>query len=186
MKAGVNAPATTSCGRLFDGVAAIAGGRSTVSFEGQAAMEWEMTMYRWGKVEEMEAETQPALSDGYDCELVEMSEGIVLDYRPLVRTVVEEVIAGVHPSLISRRFHAGLCRALASVCHSLGEQTGLQTIALSGGCFQNVYLSTVLPRVLSRAGFEVLVHRLLPPNDGCISLGQAVVASHLCQGERSH
>ncbi|MDZ7392781.1 MAG: carbamoyltransferase HypF [candidate division KSB1 bacterium] len=179
MKAGVNAPLTTSCGRLFDGVAAIAGGRRIVSFEGQAAMEWEMAMYHLVGPEEASSDLERAAEEAYACDVRDTPDGLILDYRRLVKGVVGDVLAGVEVPLISRRFHAGLCVALAKVCVRLREQTGLQTVALSGGCFQNVYLSTVLPRMLTAAGFEVLVHRLLPPNDGCISLGQAVVASQV-------
>lgn len=176
MIAGLNAPVTTSCGRLFDGIAAIAGGRPTVSFEGQAAMEWEMAMYQGAWPEEMHAGGQPTLSDRYPLELVATDSGLELDYRPLVRAAVEDVLAGRSAAIVSRRFHAGLCLGLAEVCVLLRERTGMSTVALSGGCFQNVYLSSVLPRLLRARGFEVLTHRLLPPNDGCISVGQAVVA----------
>ncbi len=174
--AGLNAPVTTSCGRLFDGIAAIAGGRLTVSFEGQAAMEWEMAMYQQAWPEEMRAGEEPTLSDRYPLELVETDSGLELDYRPLVRAAVDEVLAGKSAAIVSRRFHAGLCWGFAEVCVLLRERTGVSTVALSGGCFQNVYLSSVLPRLLRARGLEVLTHRLLPPNDGCISVGQAVVA----------
>jgi hydrogenase maturation protein HypF len=177
MVAGLNAPITTSCGRLFDGVAAIAGGRTTVSFEGQAAMEWEMAMYHPTWPDEMGAEEKVALDDRYPLAVVETGSGVELDYRPLIRAAVEDVLRGENVAFISRRFHAGLCVGLAQVCALLRERTGVSVVALSGGCFQNVYLSTVLPRLLRSGGLEVLTHRLLPPNDGCISLGQAVVAA---------
>ncbi|MBC7187678.1 MAG: carbamoyltransferase HypF [Calditrichaeota bacterium] len=177
MKAGVNAPVTTSCGRLFDGVAAIAGGRRVVSFEGQAAMEWEMAMYQGTWPTEMDTAGASVPDDCYALAVVETADGLELDYRPLVRAAVEDVLAGKTAAAISRRFHAGLCVALVQVCNLLAERTGVRTVALSGGCFQNAYLSTLLPRLLAARGFEVLTHRLLPPNDGCIALGQAVVAA---------
>ncbi len=172
LRAGLNAPWTSSCGRLFDAVAAIAGLRAEVSYEGQAAMELEMAMYRDIPPDRApEVDVQP-----YDYAISHEGGLWELDWRPMIRGVLEDRRNGKPLSEISLRFHRSVTLALAELAERVRGETQLRTVALSGGCFQNLYLTQALQRGLASRGFRVLVHRLVPPNDGGISLGQAVVA----------
>jgi len=95
---------------------------------------------------------------------------------PCIRAVVADVRAGIAAGVIAARFHNGLAQMVRDVCVCLRKETGLKEVALSGGVFQNVtLLGKVLP-LLQEAGFTIYIHRLIPPNDACISLGQAVIA----------
>ena len=159
---GVNSPDTSSLGRLFDGVAAITGLRKTVAFEGQAAMELEMT------------------ADGvadriYDFEWL-TAESIQIQTGPIIRGVVDDVQQGIPVSLISARFHGTLIRLFAELSEILRQKNSLNRVVLSGGVFQNSLLLTGLISALEKKGFEVFSHTLVPTNDGGISLGQAVIS----------
>jgi hydrogenase maturation protein HypF len=94
-----------------------------------------------------------------------------------VRSVVADVDRGESVSRISGRFHAALAAAIAESCRRLREHTGLATVALSGGCFQNRRLTEHAARLLDSLGFDVLLHARVPPGDGGIALGQAAVAA---------
>ena len=160
---GVNAPLTSSAGRLFDAVAAILGVRDSINYEGQAAVELE----QWA--DRGEQGSYPAtVTDG---------PTLQLHGADLVRCVVEDLHAGVAPEVIATRFHHGVADAIVQVCGRLRETTEVGTAALSGGVFQNVLL---LERTV--AGLEP--HSRVPPNDGGISLGQVAVAAALL-GSRS-
>ena len=168
LKKGVNVPPASSCGRLFDAVAALLGVRNVASFEGQAAMELEML-----------ADPQSAVS--YPFGLKMDGALLVFDPRPLVRALVASVTAGEPVSACAGRFHATLAEMVRQVCLVLRARRGINNVALSGGVFQNVLLTTQVRERLERAGFTVLTHSLVPPNDGGIALGQAVVAGRLIQ-----
>jgi hydrogenase maturation protein HypF len=160
---GINAPLASSCGRLFDAVAALLGVRSVASFEGQAAMELEML-------------ADPAARSAYPFAL-KMVEGVlVFDPRPLVRALVDAVVGGEEPAACAGHFHVTLAEMVRQVCLVLRARREINTVALSGGVFQNALLTTLVRERLERAGFSVLSHSLVPPNDGGIALGQAVVA----------
>jgi hydrogenase maturation protein HypF len=94
----------------------------------------------------------------------------------LVRAAAEDLLAGAGPAVIAARFHRGVAAAIAEVCTALRERSGLGTVALSGGVFQNLLLLGQVVDRLEESGFRVLTHARVPPNDGGISLGQAVVA----------
>ncbi len=160
---GVNAPLTSSAGRLFDAVAAVLGIRDSINYEGQAAVELEQ------RADPTELGTYPAA----------ISEGPVLQLHgaDLVRAVVADQRAGVAPEVIATRFHHGLADATVRVCQMLRESTGVAVAALSGGVFQNVLLLERTVASLEQAGFRVLTHSRVPPNDAGISLGQVAVAA---------
>jgi hydrogenase maturation protein HypF len=164
MAQGFNCPLTSSLGRVFDGVAAILGTRQAVSFEGQAAME-------------LETLAAGRTKKSFPFELMRDGDGLVLDLRPLVRAIAEERIKGKDPAAIAAAFHRSIIGAIAAVTVAVREQTGLGKAVLSGGCFQNRVLLEGTLRELEKAGFEVYTHQMLPTNDGCIALGQAVVAA---------
>jgi hydrogenase maturation protein HypF len=159
----INSPLTSSLGRLFDGVAAIAGLRSRVSYEGQAAMELEMA-------------AQSETESFYDYYLEGDGPWQMLP-APIVRAAVADVGRGCTVGLISARFHNTLIRLFGDLCGRIRAAHGLKRVVLSGGVFQNARLLTGLVPVLEARGFEVFSHRLVPTNDGGIALGQAVIAA---------
>lgn len=164
MALGFNSPRSSSLGRVFDGVAAILGIRQAVSFEGQAAMELE-TLATGGT------------KKSYPVEISAGDGTTVLDLRPLIHAVAEERIKGKYPAAIAAAFHRTIIAALAGMAGTIRETSGIGKAVLSGGCFQNRVLLEGTVRELEKAGFEVYTHRWLPPNDGCIALGQAVSAA---------
>ncbi|MEA2468947.1 MAG: hydrogenase maturation protein HypF [Thermoleophilaceae bacterium] len=154
-RSGLNSPITTSVGRLFDAVAALCGLRNEVTYEGQAAIELEAA-----------------------CDLSERCAYPMpgLDARETIAAVVADVKAGIDVGRIAMRFHRGLARATADACAA----TGIPTVVLSGGVFQNRVLTELTIQQLERHSLTPLLPRLLPPNDGAISYGQAAVAA--CSG----
>ncbi|MCA1836459.1 MAG: carbamoyltransferase HypF, partial [Actinobacteria bacterium] len=163
----VNAPLTSSAGRLFDAVAAILGIRDSINYEGQAAVE-------------LEQRADLTESGSYSARV---SEGptLALHGVDLVRAVVADLQAGIAPEVIAARFHHGLADAIGRVCLALREITGVDVAALSGGVFQNVLLLERTVANLEHAGFRVLTHCRVPPNDAGISLGQIAVAAATAQ-----
>ncbi len=161
---------TTSAGRLFDAVAALLGLRRTVSYEGQAAVELEA-------LAAMAGEVTGARSATYPLELSDAGGMLVLDTAPLVAAVVDECRRGTPPALVAARFHDSLGLAAAEAAGRLATARRLRTVALSGGVFQNARLTASVEDELIRRGFEVLVHALVPPNDGGISVGQAAIGA---------
>ncbi|WP_263247102.1 carbamoyltransferase HypF [Saccharopolyspora rosea] len=159
---GRHAPLTSSAGRLFDAVAAVLGVRDVVSYEGQAAIELEQLADR------SERGGYPVSVTGDDV--------LRVDGGDLVRGAVEDLDAGTPPATAAARFHNGLAAAVAEVCARLAGTTGVLAVALSGGVFQNMLLLQRTVALLERRGLRPLVHSRVPPNDGGISLGQAVVA----------
>ncbi|HPQ43013.1 MAG TPA: carbamoyltransferase HypF [Syntrophales bacterium] len=159
----INSPLTSSLGRLFDGVAVIVGLRHTVFFEGQAAMELEAI-----------AKKQTTLSLPFD--ITEEGKSLLLDFSPAIRRIVELLLAGESKESLSWTFHRCLCEAFREMAVRIREETGLNRTVLSGGCFQNRILLEGCLQELRDAGFDVFTHRLVPTNDGGISLGQAVCA----------
>ncbi|TVM30837.1 carbamoyltransferase HypF [Oceanidesulfovibrio marinus] len=153
----INAPITTSCGRLFDGVAAMLGLANTASYEGQAAIR-------------LEGAQDYSETSAYPCAV---SADGNLDTLALFAMAHQDWATGVSAGVISRRFHLGLIRGLADwAAHHTGR-LGLERVALSGGVFQNRTLALALPKALADRGLIPLVHGFVPPNDGCIALGQA-------------
>jgi hydrogenase maturation protein HypF len=160
---GFNAPLTSSLGRLFDGVAAIAGIRRRVNFEGQAAMELEM----------MAADRNDEL---YDNQWVS-DDGYKILVAPIIRAVIRDVQRGVPVARISAAFHNTLIRIFVDICTDIRQERELNRVVLSGGCFQNAILLSGMIQELQRQRFEVFAHEKVPTNDGGISIGQAVAAA---------
>ncbi|MGD0695993.1 MAG: carbamoyltransferase HypF [Terriglobia bacterium] len=153
---GVNAPWTTSVGRLFDAVASMVGVADESRFEGQAAMMLERAI--------------GSLSTDESYELV--SSGDTGDWAPLIEAVRQDVARQEPKGLVAARFH----NALANWIVTVSERVGERQVVLSGGVFQNGYLVERTSALLEAGGFRVLTHRYVPPNDGGIALGQAVLA----------
>jgi hydrogenase maturation protein HypF len=168
---GINAPLTSSAGRLFDAVAALLGVRDAVNYEGQAAIELEQL-------------ADPGEGGSYGC-AVEDGDMLRVAGADLVRAAALDLAAGVSREKISSRMHNGTSAAIAHCCRRLRERTGIGTVALSGGVFQNMLLLHRVVGLLEADGFTVLTHSRVPCNDGGISLGQAVVAAAVTSGSRS-
>ena len=154
---------TSSAGRLFDAVAGLLRLRTRITYEAQAAIELESA-----------AAGQPLEGPGgYELDVA----GGVLDPTPLLARVVADRDTGMPPAQISAGFHAGLGQGVAGAAAAAAGEHGLDTVALSGGVFQNARLTAVVAGALEAAGLRVLVHRRLPPNDGGVSVGQAAIAA---------
>jgi hydrogenase maturation protein HypF len=162
---GVNSPLTSSCGRLFDAVAALSGVRQQVNYEAQAAIELEMTLSA------SEDET------GYPLELLPEGDGWIIGTRPLFEALLDDLGGNLPVAAISRRFHNGLVEGFVQLATLLRKKTALRSVCLSGGTFHNIYLSQRLEARLSEAGFEVFTQKEVPSGDGGLSLGQALVAA---------
>ena len=160
-------PVTTSVGRLFDAVGAMACGRTTVSYEGQAAIE----------IEALAASVEPEGVAPYPVALTTSGGRAVMDPAPLVAAVVADLAEGRPAPEVASAFHEGVAAATVTLAIRLATTRGLSTVVLTGGVFQNTRLSTLIEDGLHGSGLEVLVHRSVPPNDGGISIGQAAIAA---------
>ncbi len=170
IEAGVAGPPTSSMGRLFDAVSALLGVRFESRYEGEAAIDLEMA-------------TDPRAADPdfaapYPIDLIP-SPGSVRIWRTgsLIREIVAEIEGGKSPDTVGSRFHATVSQVIVELCVGIRDRGGPRKVALSGGVFQNAILTERTAAALERAGFEVLLHRLLPSNDGGLSYGQAAVAA---------
>jgi hydrogenase maturation protein HypF len=169
MERGVNTVPTSSSGRLFDAVSALAGVRQEINYEAQAAIELENLVAR--------GET-----DAYTFDLVPSQTGdtprtIQIDSAPVIRDVVGDVRASVPSAIIAAKLHNGLAAMIRDVCVRLREGSDLNEVCLSGGVFQNITLLERVVPLLQEASFTAYTHHLVPPNDGGLALGQAVIAA---------
>jgi len=161
----VNAPATSSAGRLFDAVASITGLAQLATFEGQAAMAVEHPA--------SSASNQAEDSIDWRLELTKKGSMSILDWEPLMLNILSSVAQRRPVSAISAAFHHALAKSIVEVADAVGEPR----VVLTGGCFQNRYLMEAAITRLRAAGFEPLWHRRLPSNDGNLAVGQAVHAA---------
>lgn len=165
----LNAVTSTSAGRLFDGVSALLGIRKASTFEGEASTALQFAAERFAQTAEASG-----LVGMDECQL---SERILLNTDRLVRDLLEQRLNGESPEKLAYLFHLGLSKMIVQSCVLARKQTGRNLAALSGGCFQNLLLLRLVKEGLAAAGFRVLTHSLVPPNDGGIALGQAVFGS---------
>ncbi len=163
LEQGINTVATSSCGRLFDAVASILGLRQEVNFEAQAAIDLEIAA-RQG-------------TGGVYPFQIEFAELWQIDVRPMIESIVNEMQQGVDSGVIAARFHNTLAEIIAQVCRKLRAGGGPSKVCLSGGTFQNIFLLQRTLSALGELGFDVYLHAKVPPNDGGISLGQALIAN---------
>jgi len=172
MDRGLNSPRSSSCGRLFDAVAAAVGlCREGLTYEGEAAIELEALAVR------APAQDQGPAGGGYPLGIVREGALLVLDPTPLWWALLDDLARGVVRERIAARFHNGLARALVGIATELAQAHGIDTLALSGGVFQNKTLLEAVGAGLRAAGLRVLGHRQVPANDGGLALGQAVIAA---------
>jgi hydrogenase maturation protein HypF len=172
---GINAPLTSSVGRLFDAAASIAGVRHLVNYEAQAAIEFEQM-------------TDPFEMGCYPYEIINSRGGnaqlqttdhLIINPGPLITALVGDVQNRIPGSILAARFHNSVAQIVADVCQRLRQTSGINRVALSGGVWQNFTLLSKTYRLLESGGFEIFYHTRVPPNDGGISLGQAAVAASI-------
>jgi hydrogenase maturation protein HypF len=155
----------TGAGRWFDAVAAMCGLRTYASYDGQAAIE-------------LEAVVAPGEHPPYELGFAyEADAPLVVDLRPTIRAIAADLRGRVGAGVVAARFHRTLAHAIAVTCRCAREQGAPETVALSGGCFQNRRLTELAVAELEHLGFEVLLHERVPCNDGGLALGQAAIAS---------
>ena len=169
---GLNSPLTSSVGRLFDAVASLAGLRQQVRFEGQAAMELEFALEGIATTEAYEL---PIRQD--DASRSTLHAPLLLDWSSIVESILADLKRSLPLAQISARFHNALAEAIVAVAKRLGQER----VVLSGGCFQNRYLTERSVQRLQEEGFRPYWHQRVPPNDGGISLGQVVAALRQAQ-----
>lgn len=202
---GINTVQSTSAGRLFDAVSAILDIRKSSTFEGEASTSLQFAAEKWLDAQKKKiagsedfAESGiitdygelKSISDVAQKSVVEKNNSINrnikadLYYLPtlsLVKEVAERKLAGENSNQLALHFHRRLAGMIVSACEKAREETGINTVALSGGVYQNKLLLDYSVTMLEERGFHVLRHHLLPPNDGGISLGQAVAAMRSLQ-----
>ena len=167
----LNAPITSSAGRLFDAVAGLINLRQTMRFEGQAAMELEFALEG---VNTDESYPLPIVPGG-------PAQVQIGDWFPLIHSILSDVAAGIPIGLISARFHNALAEAIVAMARLSGENR----VVLTGGCFQNKYLTERTVHRLQEAGFKPYWHQRVPPNDGGVALGQILAAMRVAKpGQR--
>ena len=171
----LNSPLTSSVGRLFDAVASLAALRQQVRFEGQAAMELEFALEVTTTAEAYELPIRP-----HHAPRTAPHAPLLLDWSPMIEAILADLKRGLPIGQISARFHNALAEAIVAVARKVGQLR----VVLSGGCFQNRYLTERSVHRLQEAGFRPYWHQRVPPNDGGISLGQALAALH--QGWSAH
>jgi len=166
----VNVYETSSCGRLFDAVAALCGLQGEITYEGEAAIQ--LMLAAGGAIG----------GSSFRYALEEHGGLWIMKVSPIIQDVVAAVQEGVSVVDISRRFHRTLVNCISGIIRKASEATGINTVALSGGVFQNALLFETLVCELEKAGYRVLTHSLVPSNDGGISLGQAVIGRSYLAG----
>lgn len=165
LQRGINSPLTSSCGRLFDAMAALLNIRHIVSYDGQGAIELEAL------AEEAEGELGK-----YPYTITKSNLSLQLDFAPIFPEILADLAAAVPVPVVAHRFHRTVASTATDVCLRIAASSGLGRVVLSGGVFQNRLLSEMIYTALSDHGLQVFTHRLVPPNDGGIALGQAAVA----------
>ena len=174
---GLNTVTSTSAGRLFDAVSSVLGIRRASSFEGEAATQLQFAAERCPAAERPEQVLQS------DERLRIEDDSLVLATDTLFARIVDARLAGESIERLAYAFHLGLVELVEAACQAVREETSVTTVALTGGCYQNTLLLALCAARLREQGFVVLTHSLVPPNDGGIALGQAVVAAHRIQKE---
>jgi hydrogenase maturation protein HypF len=172
---GINSPFTSSCGRLFDAAAALLGHRSVNSYEGQGAMELEGVAERGAS----------AWNYPYAVNSTGSDSCFSVDFRLTIDAILADQAAAESRPVMARRFHDTVAAAAADACLRIRRESGVTRVVLSGGVFQNKLLTERLHRLLTQREFQVYTHRLVPPNDGGLALGQAVVAGWMLKKQHN-
>jgi hydrogenase maturation protein HypF len=163
LQSGLNCPKTSSAGRLFDAVSSIVGLRQTTNYEGQSAMELEFAI---GDIQSDEL---------YGFEIADNSNPIIINWRLIIRQIIEDIKRDTPIGLISAKFH----NTLAEIICRMAEIAKIEKVVLSGGCFQNKYLIEKAINWLAQRGFRPYWNQRVPPNDGGIALGQVMASARI-------
>ncbi len=167
----MNTVTSTSAGRLFDAVSALLGIKKASTFEGEASMYLEFAAGEWIPARDEEELREFPMETAEDGRLL-------LPTLPLFRHLLELRLRGVPIQKLAYLFHERLAEQIRQCCRILRDREGLSTVALSGGVFQNLLLTRLAREKLEVDGFHLLLHSLIPPNDGGICLGQALAAMY--------
>jgi hydrogenase maturation protein HypF len=162
----INSPLTSSVGRLFDAISSIIGICDLAGYEGEAAIKLEKIIQGAGKT-----------GSGYSFKYKDENGIIIIDWGPIIRGVAGDLKASVKKPEISLKFHNAICDMIKDVCNILKKKYKIKKVCMSGGVFQNKYLSGRLKPMLVKEGFNVYGHKKIPTHDGGIALGQAMLAS---------
>ena len=178
----LNCVVSTSAGRLFDAVSAILGIRKSSTFEGEASMALQFAAEAWNEAHPgQEGNVPPCPVFDRDA-----SGAIILPTDSLVKELVLVRLDGADSNMLAARFHTALATMITKTCETIRTDTGLNTCALTGGVFQNRLLTTLCAGLLRAAGFRVLLHGMIPPNDGGIGAGQALAAMYRLNHPENH
>lgn len=161
----INSPLTSSCGRLFDAASSLIGIRDEISYEGQAAME-------------IESFCASGIEERYNFCICKEGEEFIIDPQEIFIDIIRDLKEGIDKKVMAAKFHNTVAEFTINLCGKIRENTGINKIALSGGVFQNHYLTEKIISLLEKDDFQAYIQRKVPPNDGGISLGQAVVAGY--------
>ena len=160
---GFRSPLTSSCGRLFDAVAALLGVCDTISYEGQAAIR-------------LQNISKQGINDVYSFDIAQEKGLKVISFTPMIQEIIDDLRSGKEKAAVSAMFHNTIAASVAEMCNQIRSSDGIDKVVLSGGVFQNDLLLKLTNENLHKADFEVYSHEKVPPNDGGIALGQAAIA----------
>jgi len=175
----INSPLTSSMGRLFDGVSSLIGVCDFAGFEGEAAVRLEKIIEGEGCIphHELRSGTGHGVKGGYKFKYTQEGEMIIVNWEPVIRGVVKDLRRRVKKPEISLKFHNAICNMIKEVCVLLRKRYRINKVCLSGGVFQNKYISGRIGPVLAEDGFKAYRHDKVPAHDGGIALGQAILAT---------
>lgn len=176
LKNGINTPLTSSCGRLFDAVAALLNIRHNVSYDGQAAIELEAIAERSEAFRVYPFQLNGKYNSTCADKQLSAADLIELDFSAMFPVILDDLAKNVPKADIAFIFHATVSAATVETCLKIAERSGVNRIVLSGGVFQNRLLSEMVYNALSKKGLQVFTHRIVPPNDAGLALGQAAIA----------
>jgi hydrogenase maturation protein HypF len=183
MDKGFNCPSTTSCGRFFDGIAALLGVCFTADYEGQAAMELEALARRAMG----EQDLGDLLAEGHcHAEVLHAESRLILQQDKLIQQVLDQLASDMEKTAIALDFHLCLIHSLSDILVRLSEKTGIKRVVLAGGCMQNYILLSGFFILLEQQGFTVHTGEQVPVNDGGIALGQAIIGGLAHVSRSSH
>ncbi|MBU1147849.1 MAG: hypothetical protein KKD11_05790 [Candidatus Omnitrophica bacterium] len=161
---GINSPLTSSMGRLFDAVASLVGICDVSEYEGQAAVELERAIKRQATSDKGQGRYNFTYKDN------------IIDWTPVIKGIVKDLKAKKSKGEISLKFHNAACHMIKDVCVTLRKKYKINKVCMSGGVFQNKYLTKNAPMLLKKEGFKIYLHKRLPAHDGNIALGQLILA----------
>jgi len=163
LKNNINSPITSSAGRLFDAVSGILGLCYRIEYEAQAAIE-------------LEGIADKACKDEYKFDILDGNNSLIINTKRIILAIVRDKVNNKPVSVISAKFHNTLAEIIRATCQKIRKKTKVNTVALSGGVFQNKLLLNKTCEKLKSSDFKILLHKHVPTNDAGISLGQTVIA----------